>query len=73
MGSHSETPLHWAASSDDVEELDALIDTGADIEAPDAVISGGTLLDDAIAFSQWKAARGWSSAGQRLSSGMKRH
>jgi hypothetical protein len=28
-------PLHWAASSDDVEVLDALIDGGADIEAPD--------------------------------------
>ena len=33
-GSHDETPLHWAASSDDVEVLDALLDLGADIEAP---------------------------------------
>jgi ketosteroid isomerase-like protein len=31
-------PLHWAASSDDVEALDALLDAGADIEADGAVI-----------------------------------
>jgi ankyrin repeat protein len=56
-GSHGETPLHWAASSDDVEVLDALLDRGADIEAPGAVIGGGTPLADAVAFGQWKAAR----------------
>jgi uncharacterized protein len=33
-GPHTETPLHWAASSDDVEALDALLDAGAGIEAP---------------------------------------
>jgi ketosteroid isomerase-like protein len=38
IGPHSETPLHWAASSDDVEALDALLDAGADIEADGAVI-----------------------------------
>jgi ankyrin repeat protein len=43
-GPHTETPLHWAASSDDVDVLDALIDVGADIEAPGAVIAGGTPL-----------------------------
>jgi hypothetical protein len=56
-GPHAETPLHWAASSDDVEVLDALLDAGADIEAPGAVIGGGTPLDDATAFAQWNAAR----------------
>lgn len=56
-GPHEETPLHWAASSDDVEVLDALLDRGADIEAPGAVIGGGTPLSDAVAFGQWKAAR----------------
>ena len=56
-GPHTETPLHWAASSDDVDVLDALLDAGADIEAPGAVIAGGTPLTDAVAFGQWQAAR----------------
>jgi uncharacterized protein len=56
-GSHQERPLHGAASSDDVEALDALLDAGADIEAPGAVIAGGTALDDAVGFGQWQAAR----------------
>jgi hypothetical protein len=56
-GPHGETPLHWAASSDDVEALDALLDAGADIEAGGAVIGGGTAMADAVAFGQWKAAR----------------
>ena len=53
----TETPLHWAASSDDIEALDALVDAGADVDAPGAVIAGGTPLDDAVAFGQWEAAR----------------
>ena len=56
-GPHNETPLHWAASSDDVAVLDALIDAGADIEARGAVIGGGTPMADATAFGQWNAAR----------------
>lgn len=53
----AETPLHWAASSNDIAVLDALLDAGADIEAPGAVIGGGPPLADATAFGQWKAAR----------------
>ena len=56
-GRHRETPLHWAASCDDVAVLDALLDLGADIEADGAVVAGGTPLDDAVAFGMWYAAR----------------
>jgi uncharacterized protein len=56
-GAHAERPLHWAASSDDVEVLDALVEAGADIEAPGSVINGGSALADAVAFGQWRAAR----------------
>jgi ankyrin repeat protein len=62
---HRETPLHWAASSDDVVVLDALLDAGADLEAPGAVIAGGTPLDDAVAFGQWRAARRLVERGAR--------
>ena len=51
-----ETALHWAASSNDVSVLDALLDSGADIEAPGAVFTGGTPLSDAVLFTQWRAA-----------------
>jgi len=64
-GPHTETPLHWAASSDDVEALDALLDAGADIEAPGAVIGGGTPLADAVAFGQWAAAARLVDRGAR--------
>ena len=64
-GPHSETPLHWAASSDDIEALDALLDAGADIEADGAVIAGGTPMADAVAFGQWKAARRLLERGAR--------
>jgi ankyrin repeat protein len=56
-GESSESPLHWAASSDDVAVLDALLDGGADIETPGAVHTGGTAMSDAVVFAQWKAAR----------------
>lgn len=53
----SETPLHWAASSDDADVAAALIDGGADIEIPDGSI--GTPLDNAMATpaGTWPAAR----------------
>jgi uncharacterized protein len=55
-GPHEETPLHWAASSDDAAVLDALLDAGADINAPGAVIASGPPLADATAFRCWTAA-----------------
>jgi uncharacterized protein len=64
-GPHTETPLHWAASSDDIEALDALLDAGADLEADGAVIGGGTPMADAVAFGQWNAARRLLERGAR--------
>jgi hypothetical protein len=64
-GPHAETPLHWAASSDDVEVLDALLDAGADIEATGGVIADGTPLMDARAFGQWRAAHRLVERGAR--------
>jgi uncharacterized protein len=49
----------------DDEALDALVDAGADIEAPGAVIGGGPPLADATAFGQWKAARRLIERGAR--------
>jgi ankyrin repeat protein len=66
-GAHAETPLHWAASSDDVVALEALLDSGADIDAPGAVIGGGSPLADATAFAQWDAARRLVERGARTS------
>jgi uncharacterized protein len=55
-GPHTETPLHWAASSNDLAALDALLDAGADLEAPGSVLGGGPPLSDATGFAQWAAA-----------------
>lgn len=62
---HRETPLHWAASSDDIEALDALLDAGADIEADGGVVGNGTPMADAVAFGQWQAARRLLERGAR--------
>ena len=67
VGEHAETPLHWAASSNDVDAVRALLDAGADIDAPGAVIGGGTPLNDATAFAQWDAARFLVSRGATVS------
>jgi ankyrin repeat protein len=56
-GGAAETPLHWAASSDDVGVIDSLLDSGANIEAPGAVFTGGSPMSDAVVFAQWRAAR----------------
>lgn len=56
-GNAPETPLHGAASTDDVEALDALLDGGANIESPGAIFTNGTPMSDAVIFAQWNAAR----------------
>lgn len=66
VGAHQETPLHWAASCDDVAVLDALLDAGAGIEAAGAVIGGGSPLADAAAFKQWRAADRLVERGARV-------
>jgi ankyrin repeat protein len=62
---HAETPLHWAASSNDIAVLDALLDGGADIEAPGAVFTDGSPMSDAVVFAQWVAARRLLERGAR--------
>lgn len=66
MGAHTETPLHWAASNDDIIAMDALLDNGANIEASGAVIAGGSPLNDAVGFRQWKAARRLVERGAQM-------
>jgi uncharacterized protein len=63
-GPGSETPLHYAASSDDVDVAEALIDGGADIEVPDGSI--GTPLDNAIGYACWHVARLLVARGARV-------
>ena len=63
-GPGSETPLHWAASSDDVDVARALIDGGADLETPDGSI--GTPLDNAVGYACWHVARLLVMRGARV-------
>ena len=63
-GDRGETPLHWAASSDDADVADALISGGADIEAPGGSI--GTPLDNAVGYGCWNVARLLVGRGARV-------
>ena len=56
-GPHSEAPLHRAASSADMAALEALIEAGADLDAPGAVLGWGAPLSNAVGFKKWDAAR----------------
>jgi hypothetical protein len=67
IGVHTETPLHWAASADDVEAVDALLDGGADIDATGSIFANGTPLTDAVVFAQWNVARRLVARGARPS------
>jgi hypothetical protein len=61
-----ETPLHWAASSDDVDVAAALIDGGAEIEVPGGSI--GTPLANAVGYGCWHVARLLVARGARIGS-----
>ena len=54
-GPGDETPLHYAASNDDVDVAEALIEGGASIETPGGSI--GTPLDNAVGYACWHVAR----------------
>jgi ankyrin repeat protein len=51
-----------------VEVLDARLAAGADIDAPGAVVAGGSPLRDATAFGQWSAARRLVERGAQTTS-----
>ena len=59
-----ETPLHWAASSDDVDVAEALVDGGADIEAPGGSV--GTPVENAVGYGCWRVARLLVRRGARI-------
>jgi ankyrin repeat protein len=63
-GPGDETPLHWAASSDDSDVADALIEGGADVNAPDGSI--GTPLANAVGYGCWHVARLLVDRGARV-------
>ena len=59
-----ETPLHYAASSDDADVAEALINAGADLEVPGGSI--GTPLDNAVGYGCWHVARLLVARGARV-------
>lgn len=59
----AETPLHWAASADDVEAVSALIAAGAVVDALGGIFGGCTPFEEAIIFEQYRAARHLLVAG----------
>lgn len=65
-GRCEETPLHWAASTDDVDVATALIDGGADIDVPGGSI--GTPLANAVGYGCWNVARLLVDRGARIAS-----
>jgi ankyrin repeat protein len=63
-GDRPETPLHWAASSDDVDVALVLIDGGANLDTPGGSI--GTPLDNAVGYACWHVARLLVAKGARV-------
>jgi uncharacterized protein len=65
-GKVPETPLHWVASSDDLEVADALLAGGADLEVRGGSIADGTPLANAVGYGCWQVARRLLQAGARV-------
>jgi hypothetical protein len=63
-GRPGETPLHWAASTDDLDVAEVLVDAGADLEVPNGSI--GTPLANAIGYGCWHVARLLVARGARV-------
>jgi uncharacterized protein len=63
-GPGSETPLHYAASNDDVDVAEALIYGGADLNTPDGSI--GTPMENAVGYGCWHVARLLVASGARV-------
>ncbi|HLH53192.1 MAG TPA: ankyrin repeat domain-containing protein [Verrucomicrobiae bacterium] len=61
-----ETPLHWAASSDDVEVAEALVACGANIEPQGGSIAGGTPLENAVGYGCWRVGYMLVNRGARM-------
>ena len=60
----AETPLHYAASNDDVDVAEVLIDGGAELEVPGGSI--GTPLGNAVGYACWHVARLLAARGARV-------
>ena len=63
-GGQPETPLHWAASSDDLDVAHALIAGGASIDVPGGSI--GTPVKNAVGYGCWHVARLLHAHGARV-------
>lgn len=66
QGQASETPLHWAASNDDVELVDALLDFGASVDVPGSIIGDLGPIADAAVFGGQRAGRRLVERGARM-------
>jgi hypothetical protein len=63
-GAQPETPLHWAASSDDLDVAAALLAGGATVDVPGGSI--GTPVENAVGYGCWHVARLLHAHGARV-------